>query len=159
MTTRYRPRHFPPPLPPTPIRNQDAFMHTATTLFPNLTNLHGSPYLIILAPFRPLINLLIAISILIYAGFRPTTILEYLPPSLYCLRFMFKIRSLPFPSSDLHVLRRHSAFGIHNIEFSDAPLCRQAEVLLDGNDDSPSSTPLPPTPMPTLLLSTPSTSS
>ncbi|SJL17980.1 uncharacterized protein ARMOST_21551 [Armillaria ostoyae] len=83
-------RLSPPPLPPTPIRNQDAFMHTATTLFPNLANLHGSPYLIILAPFRPLINLLITISILIYAGFRPTTILKYLPHTLYCLRFMFK---------------------------------------------------------------------
>ncbi|SJL18877.1 uncharacterized protein ARMOST_22479 [Armillaria ostoyae] len=68
----------------------DTFTHTEATLLPNLTILHASPHLIILfAPSRPLIDASVTISTPIYAGFRPTTTLESLPPSVRCLRFTF----------------------------------------------------------------------
>ncbi|KAG7439285.1 uncharacterized protein BT62DRAFT_768359 [Guyanagaster necrorhizus] len=79
------------PLPPTPTPTQESFMHTAATLLPNLTALHGPPHLIILlAPSRPLIDVSITISTPIYAGFCPTTTLESLPPSVRRLKFVFK---------------------------------------------------------------------
>ncbi|KAK0442513.1 uncharacterized protein EV420DRAFT_1077026 [Desarmillaria tabescens] len=79
------------PLPPTPTPTQDTFTHPAATLLPNLTTLHAPPHLImLLAPSRPLIDVSITISTPIYAGFRPTSTLESLPPSVRRLRFVFK---------------------------------------------------------------------
>ncbi len=69
----------------------DTFSHTAETLLPNLTTLQGPPRLaVLLAPSRPLIDASITISTPIYAGFRATTTLESLPPSVRRLRFSFK---------------------------------------------------------------------
>ncbi len=79
------------PLPPTPTQTQDTFTHTGATLLPNLTTLQDPPHLIILlALSRALIDLSITISALIYGGFRPTTTLESLPPSVRRLCFTFK---------------------------------------------------------------------
>ncbi|KAK0477161.1 hypothetical protein EDD18DRAFT_1337998 [Armillaria luteobubalina] len=94
-TTPSKPFLFPmpplSPLPPTPTPTQDTFSHTTETLLPNLTALQGPPRLIILlAPSRPLIDVSITISTPIYDGFRPTTTLESLPPSVRHLRFAFK---------------------------------------------------------------------
>ncbi|PBK80363.1 hypothetical protein ARMGADRAFT_1020928 [Armillaria gallica] len=79
------------PLPPTPTPTQDTFNLTTDTLLPNLMILHGTPRLVILlAPSRPLIDASITISQPIYAGFRPTTTLESLPPSVRRLNLFFK---------------------------------------------------------------------
>ncbi len=76
---------------PAPMRTLDTFTHTAETLLPNLTTLRGPPRLaVLLAPSRPLIDASISISMPIYAGFRPTTTFESLPPSVRRLRFSFK---------------------------------------------------------------------
>ncbi len=78
-------------LPPTPTPTQDTFTHAADTLLPNLTTLQGPPHLVILlTPSRPLIDASITISTPIYAGFRPTTTLESLPPSVRRLNLVFK---------------------------------------------------------------------
>ncbi|KAK0226741.1 hypothetical protein EDD85DRAFT_940539 [Armillaria nabsnona] len=72
---------------------QDTFTHTGATvtLLPNLTTLQDPPHLIILlALSRALIDLSITISALIYGGFRPTTTLKSLPPSIRRLCFTFK---------------------------------------------------------------------
>ncbi|KAK0226861.1 hypothetical protein EDD85DRAFT_164863 [Armillaria nabsnona] len=79
------------PLPPTPTPTQDTFNHITDTLLPSLTTLHGPPrLLILLAPSRPVIDASITISKPIYAGFRPTTTLESLPPSVRRLHLVFK---------------------------------------------------------------------
>ncbi|PBK79690.1 hypothetical protein ARMGADRAFT_1069342 [Armillaria gallica] len=79
------------PLPPTPTPTKDTFTHTTDTLLPNLTTLEGPPHLaVLLAPSRPLIDASITISTPIYAGFRPTTTLESLSPSVRRLRLTFK---------------------------------------------------------------------
>ncbi|KAK0201320.1 hypothetical protein DFS33DRAFT_1490555 [Desarmillaria ectypa] len=80
------------PLPETPTPTRDAFTHTTSaTLLPNLVTLHGPPHLILLfAPSRPLIDVSVTISKPIYAGFRPTTTLESLPPSVSRLKLFFK---------------------------------------------------------------------
>ncbi|PBK62041.1 hypothetical protein ARMSODRAFT_1062107 [Armillaria solidipes] len=93
-TTPSQPFLFPmpplSPLPPTPTPTRDTFTHTAETLLPNLTTLHGPPRLIILlTPSRPLIDASITISTPIYAGFRPTTTLESLPQSVRRLNLVF----------------------------------------------------------------------
>ncbi len=81
----------PSPLPPTPTPTHDTFTDTTDNLLPNPTTLESRPHLVILfTPSCPLIDASITISTPIYAGFRPTTTLESLPPSVRRLRFMFK---------------------------------------------------------------------
>ncbi len=64
---------------------------TLPTICSNPTTLESRPHLVILfTPSCPLIDASITISTPIYAGFRPTTTLESLPPSVRRLRFMFK---------------------------------------------------------------------
>ncbi len=73
------------PLPPTPTPTKDTFMLAADT------TLQGPPRLIILlAPSRPLIHAFITIYTPIYAGFRPTSTLEALPPFVPRLNVVFK---------------------------------------------------------------------
>ncbi|KAK0471468.1 hypothetical protein IW261DRAFT_1597272 [Armillaria novae-zelandiae] len=81
-TTPSQPFLFPmpplSPLPPTPTPTQDMFTHARHVL-------SSSSH-----PSRPLIDASITISTPIYDGFRPTTTLESLPPSVRHLRFAFK---------------------------------------------------------------------
>ncbi len=78
-------------LSPTPTPTQDTFTQAADALLPNLTTLQGPPHLVILlAPSRPLIDVSITISTPVYVGFRPTTTIESLPPSINRLRFTLK---------------------------------------------------------------------
>ncbi|KAK0209929.1 hypothetical protein IW262DRAFT_499427 [Armillaria fumosa] len=94
-TTPSQPFLFPmpplSPLPPTPTPTRDTFTHTTETLLPNLTTLQGTPRLVVLlAPSRPLIDASLTVSTPIYAGYRPWTTLESLPPSVRHLRLTFK---------------------------------------------------------------------
>ncbi len=91
-TTSSQPFLFPMlPLSPTPMKTRDMVTHNTETLLPNLTTLQGPPRpAVLLAPSRPLINASIIISMPIYAGVRPTTTFESLPPSVRRLRFSFK---------------------------------------------------------------------
>ncbi len=101
----------------------------------------------------------------------------YLIPRV--LARMDNLRSLTLPSFDLRIVRHHSAFGLHYIEFGNTRISGQAEIellmwrdgqtsivslrfpfLVDDNDDDESPpTPLPTTPTHTRLLSAPTTPS
>ncbi|KAK0207809.1 hypothetical protein IW262DRAFT_1529398 [Armillaria fumosa] len=95
----------------------------------------------------------------------------YLMPRV--LACMDSLHSLSLPSFDLHILRHHSAFGLHHIEFGNTHLSERAEAELltwldgqtnvvslrfpflvdDDDDDTSPPTPLPTTPMRIRLLS------
>ncbi|PBK79684.1 hypothetical protein ARMGADRAFT_1092865 [Armillaria gallica] len=78
------------PLPLTLTPTQDMFTHAADTLLPNLTTLQDPPNLVILPVLsRPLIDMSMTFSTLIYAEFCPTMTPKSLLSSVHYLCFTF----------------------------------------------------------------------